>query len=477
MKLHFWGAAQTVTGSMHLLTIDSAKGHGLSKGSGQTNILLDCGLYQGRRKHAFEINRNFPFDPAKIDALILSHAHIDHSGNIPTLVKQGFRGSIWATSATYDLATAMLQDSAHIQETDVSYVNKRRRRQGKRLFEPLYTQDDALAALEQFQIADYGHSFTPVPGVKVHFLDAGHILGSAITVIDIEAESGPHRLVFSGDIGRKNLPILRDPQIVDNAEAIIMESTYGNRDHAPPAETDRILKQVVASTYKRGGKVIIPAFAVGRTQEVVYALHQMTHRQELPPIDIYVDSPLAVNVTGIFRQHPECYDAEMMAFLQESDGHDPFGFSRLQYVRDVEHSKRLNFLKKPAIIISASGMCEAGRILHHLKNNIEDRRNTILFVGYQADHTLGRKILRGDAEVSIFGDHYQVKAQVVRVDGYSAHADRQGLLNWLAGGKSTPKQIFLVHGELESSQALAEQIKARGLPNVMIPDRGEVFEI
>lgn len=467
MEIQFWGAARTVTGSMHLLTINNHR------------LLLDCGLYQGRRKDAFEINRRLPFNPAEIDALILSHAHIDHSGNIPSLVKLGFKGAIWCTSATRDLAAAMLQDSAHIQESDVRYVNKRRRRQGKNPFEPLYTRQDALAAIEQFQSVEYGRPFSPAPGVEARFLDAGHILGSAVTVLDIDDRGRRKRLVFSGDIGRKNLPILRDPRPVAGADIVIMESTYGQREHASSGQAREALRQVVSDTHQRGGKVIIPAFAVGRTQELVYALHQLTIEQAIPSLDVYVDSPLAVNVTEIFRLHPECYDDEMKALMLSNNGHDPFGFSRLRYVRDVEVSKQLNDLDRPAIIISASGMCEAGRILHHLKHNIEDGRNTVLFVGYQAEQTLGRKILEGNKVVPILGEEYRLRARVEKVDGYSAHADRHGLLNWLEAGRAEgdPRHIFLVHGEAESSLALAEAIRARGLPRVEVPERGQSFEV
>ncbi|MFQ5613535.1 MAG: MBL fold metallo-hydrolase RNA specificity domain-containing protein [Anaerolineae bacterium] len=467
MELQFWGAARTVTGSMHLLKVNNHQ------------LLLDCGLYQGRRKEAYEINRRLPFDAAEIDALILSHAHTDHSGNIPSLVKNGFRGTIWCTSATRDLAAAMLRDSAHIQESDVKYVNKRRRRQGKRLFEPLYTQDDALAAMEQFQSVEYGRPFSPLPGVEVHFRDAGHILGSAVTVLDIDDAGRDKRLVFSGDIGRKNLPILRDPQPVQEADVVIMESTYGLRYHASSGEAREALRQVVSDTHQRRGKVIIPAFAVGRTQELVYALHQLTEDNRIPSLDIFVDSPLAVNITEIFRLHPECYDDEMQDFMLQDEHDDPFGFGRLRYVRDVNVSKQLNDLEEPAIIISASGMCEAGRILHHLKNNIEDRRNTILFVGYQAEHTLGRKILDGRDIVPILGGDYRVRADVVRVEGYSAHADRNGLLNWLESGRQQgdPQRVFLVHGEEKSSLALADALRERGLPRVDVPERGQAFEV
>lgn len=467
MELQFWGAAQTVTGSMHLLKVNNHQ------------ILLDCGTYQGHRKEAFERNKNFPFDPTEIDALILSHAHIDHSGNIPTLVKRGYNGPIWCTPATRDLAVIMLRDSAHIQESDVAYVNKRRQRHGQAPFEPLYTQADALQALNLFQSIGYERKFSPLPGLEVQFRDAGHLLGSASVTLDIDDHGQHKRLVFSGDVGRKNLPILRDPQPVEGADFMIMESTYGGRVHEPPQEAQSALKQVVLEAQANRGKIIIPAFAVGRTQELVYALHQMVNDNELPHIDVYVDSPLAVNATEVFRLHPEVYDDEARDFAREVSSHNPFGFNGVTYVRDVEDSKALNNLDKPAIIISASGMCESGRVLHHLKNSITDPRNTVLFVGYQAENTLGRKILEGQPVVPIFGEEYTVRAKVIKIGGYSAHADEPGLLNWLKAAQEHSKlqKLFLVHGEVESATILAKAIREQGVSDVTIPARGQAFEL
>ncbi len=467
MQIQFWGAAQTVTGSMHLLSVN---GH---------NLLLDCGLYQGKRKEAFERNRNLPFDASEIDAVVLSHAHIDHSGNLPSLVKAGFTGPIYATSATRDLDAYMLLDSAHIQESDVAYVNKRRARQGKNLFEPLYTRRDATDTLIHFNTVEYGRSFEPVPGVQVHFRDAGHILGSAIVVIDVKEGGRQFRLLFSGDIGRKGLPILRNPQVAEGVDFVIMESTYGNRFHGSTGEAKEMLRQAVQEAYDRGGKLVIPSFAVGRTQELAYGLDQLWEAGQLPPIDVFVDSPLAVNVTEVFRLHPECYDEETLdAMLNEPD-RDPLSFKRLRYIRGVEDSKRLNDLTTPAVIISASGMCEAGRILHHLKNNIEDPRTIVMFVGYQAENTLGRKLLEGQDPVPIFGEEYHVKAEIRRAEGYSAHADRNELLNWVARvqEQGSLKRVFAVHGEEESIQALAEALKEQGVPQVDAPERGQVFEL
>lgn len=466
MQITFLGAARTVTGSMHLL---EANGH---------RVLLDCGLFQGRRAETYERNLNFPFDPANIDAVILSHAHIDHSGNIPNLVKQGFKGLIWCTPATRDLCAAMLRDSGHIQEKDAEYVNKRRARRGEPPVEPLYTLRDATASLSSFISVGYGRPVQVVPGMTVTFLDAGHILGSAMVLIEVEEGNTIRRILFSGDVGRQGLAILRDPTPAPPADIVIMESTYGGRFHESPDEARSTLRRVVHETYRRGGKVIIPAFAVGRTQELVYALHTLTMEQKIPSLPIFVDSPLAVDVTEIFRLHPECYDAETRAFLDEFDRRDPFGFRRLRYVRDVAESKELNFLREPAIIISASGMCEAGRILHHLKNNIEDPANTILFVGFQAENTLGRKLVDGWDRVRIFGEEYDVRARIERIDGYSAHADHNELLAWIrpALKEGTPR-CFLVHGELPSAEALASALREEGVSDVTIPERGDAVTL
>lgn len=467
MELQFWGAAQTVTGSMHLVTVNDY------------NILLDCGLYQGHRKEAFERNKNFPFDPTEIDAVILSHAHIDHTGNIPTLVKNGFDGPIWATPATRDLCATMLLDSAYIQENDVKYVNRRRVKRGQAPFEPLYTRDDAIEALNFFQSVGYRRPFWVVPGVQAYYREAGHMLGSASVTLVIEENGRQKRLAFSGDIGRLQMPILRDPAPVENADVIIMESTYAGRYHESADEAKEKLKAAVLEVSSNGGKLIIPAFAVGRTQEIVYALHELLDNNEIPSIDIFVDSPLAVNATEIFRLHPELYDQETRDFLSESGSRDPFGFEGVTYIRNVSDSKALNDLEQPAVIISASGMCEAGRILHHLKNNITNPRNIILFVGFQAEHTLGRKIIDGQRNVPIFGDAYRVRAKVMKINGYSAHADHNGLLNWLKAAQASrnPQKLFLVHGEGENMVNFAQVIREQGVPEVHIPERGQSFTL
>jgi metallo-beta-lactamase family protein len=464
VNVQFWGAARTVTGSMHLLTINGAR------------MLLECGLYQGKRKESFERNCTLPFDPNGVDVMVLSHAHIDHSGNIPNLVKNGYTGPIYCTFATRDLCATMLRDSGHIQEMDVKYVNKKRARKGEPPIEPIYTQEDAIQCLGQFVSLGYARAFPILPGVHLTFLDAGHILGSSIVMLDIEANNaaGPHRLIFSGDLGRPDKPILEDPTLVKGCDTLITESTYGNRLHPDAADTKTELKRVVLETARRGGKVIIPAFAVGRTQELVYDLHQLIAASEIPELPVFVDSPLAIDATSVFRLHPECYDDEVENFMHETGARDPFGFGRLQYTRQVEQSKALNDLQGPAIIISASGMAEAGRIQHHLKNNIENPRNTILFVGWQAPNTLGRYIVEKHETVKIFGERHPLRAQVEVINGFSAHADRDELLAWVRAMDKRPTKAFVVHGEPEPAQALADGLRELGIAETVVPDRGEV---
>jgi metallo-beta-lactamase family protein len=465
LKITFLGAAQTVTGSMHLLEVNGK------------HLLLDCGLFQGRRQESFERNRRLPFDARALDAMILSHAHIDHSGNIPNLIAGGYRGRIFATSATRDLCSAMLLDSGHIQESDVEYVNRKRKRRGLRPLEPIYTVAQARASLPYLSVVDYGRPFDVVPGVQATLHDAGHILGAAITVLDIEENARRHRLCFSGDLGRQHLPVLRDPEVVHEVDYVLTESTYGDRLHDTPIHAMDQLRDVIRQTHSRGGKVIIPAFAVGRTQDIVFDLHKLVESGCLPSLPVYVDSPLAVNATKIFRLHPECYDEEARGFLQQKA--DPFGFHRLQYTRSVDESKALNYLHEPCIIISASGMCEGGRILHHLKNNIGDARNTVLFVGFQAPNTLGRKIVDGLKKVPIFGEPYAVRAEIRSIDGYSAHADRNELLGYWQKviQASQMKRVFCVHGDPEACEALAEGIRGLGVADVRVPERGQEVEL
>jgi len=449
---------------MHLLSVNGSR------------ILLDCGLFQGKRQESFERNRHLPFDANSIDTLVLSHAHIDHSGNIPSLVKSGFQGNIYATPATRDLCSAMLRDSGHIQEYDAHYVNKKRAKKGLPPIEPLYTVEDATNSLRNFISVDYGRAIPVAPGVTLTFHDAGHILGSAIVALDIEENGQTKRLVFTGDLGREGMPILKDPQSVPEVDYLIIESTYGDRLHDPVETTSRDLRKVIVETYQNGGKVIVPAFSVGRTQELVYALHHLTEARQIPDLPIFVDSPLSVNVTEIFRLHPECYDEEVNEFLAGTEQRDPFGFHRLTYVRSVEHSKELNFLREPAVIISASGMCEAGRILHHLKNNIEDSRNTVLIVGWQAPHTLGRRLVERQPVVKIFGEEYQLKAAVKTINAFSAHADRNELLSYAQ--QLEPSRLmatFVVHGEEAASESLAEGLRDLGMSRVIVPHLGDEF--
>jgi metallo-beta-lactamase family protein len=436
---------------------------------------LECGLFQGHRAEAFERNRNLPFETERVDAMILSHAHIDHCGNIPTLVNRGFRGDIHCTIATADLVSIMLRDSAHINLKDVEYVNKKHKRKGLPPVEPLYSIEEAEESLNYLVGHNYNRWFPVTEGVRALFRDAGHILGSAITVLEISENGRMIRLAFTGDLGRKDLPILHDPVLVDDIDYLITESTYGNRLHDDITQVEEELAETVLDTYSRHGKLIIPAFALERTQEVIYTLHRLQDAQRIPPIPIYVDSPLAIDATEIFRVHPECFDVEINEYILRQE--DPFGFRGLHYLRAVEESKRLNELEGPMIIISASGMCEAGRILHHLKNNIEDERNTVLIVSFQAEHTLGRRIAERRDKVRIFGEEHELKARVKVIDAFSAHADRDELLWWIGHIVHNLKGVFVVHGEEEESLALAEGIRELGVAQTIVPHRGEEVTI
>lgn len=461
MKIRFCGAAQEVTGSQHLVTVNGKK------------ILLDCGMFQGRRAETRRKNETFEFTAAEIDKLVLSHAHIDHSGNIPTLVKRGFDGDIFSTHATVNLCNIMLRDSAHIQEKDAEWLQKKR---GEKI-EPLYRLEDVEKAMQQFVGLPYLRPFTVTPGVRVTFQDAGHILGSAGVLLEIEEKGKTRRCGFSGDIGRNNLPIIHDPDYLNDVEVLIMESTYGNREHADIENLADELATIVRAVHSRGGKIIVPAFAIGRTQALVYFLHKLWDQNRIPDLPIYVDSPLAVEATGVYRLHPECFDRETQRLFLE-EGQDPFGFKRLNYIRDVEDSKKLNEIKTPCMIISASGMAETGRILHHLKNNIGDPRHCVLIIGFMAEHTLGRRLADGAEEVKIFGEIYQRRCEVRKLDGMSAHADRSDLLDFLRRHNPDKlKHIFLVHGELEPMTALAEGIRSLGFQNVHTPKEGEEFEV
>jgi len=468
MRITFFGAARTVTGSQHLIEVN---GH---------RILLDCGLYQGRRAEEYERNLNLPFDARSVSVMVLSHAHMDHSGNIPNLVRRGFRGDILCTYATRDLCASMLLDSGHIQERDVEYVNKKRRKKGQPPVQPIYTQQDAMDSLDYFTGQAYNRAREIAPGVLLTLLDAGHMLGSAIVVLDIEDREARRdvRLVFSGDLGRVGIPIIRDPQMVDSADFLIMESTYGSRLHPPYEDDEKRLKAIIQDTYRAGGMVIMPSFAVGRTQQLVYALHKLAVQGEIPKMPIFVDSPLAIDVTAVFRTHPECYDDDILEFLRTNGDHnDPFGFSDLTYTRTQAESMRLNDLNQPAIIISASGMAEHGRILHHLKNHIEDPRTTVLITGWQAPETLGRRLVEKEKIVRIFGEEYHNNARVEVLNGFSGHADRDELLDWVGAISRPPRRTFLVHGEPKSAFELAQGLKERFNLQVDVPDWKEWFEV
>jgi len=465
MKIQFLGGAQTVTGSQHLLYVNGKK------------ILLECGLFQGRRKDTYEKNRDFAFDPAKLDAVLLSHAHIDHCGNIPNLVKNGYGGPIYATGATVDLCQIMLRDTAYLQEKDIEWLTKINRKRHEPPPEPLYTMSDVERALSSFNGVGYNEAVNVVPGLTATFQDAGHILGSAGILLEISENGKKYRLGFSGDIGRSNMPILSDPTLFYDLDCLVMESTYGNRTHPSPETMEEDLAQVVRQAASSGGKIIVPSFAVGRTQLLVYILHKLFDQNRIPDMPIYVDSPLAREATEIFRHHPECFDRE--TFRVFIDNHqDPFGFHRLQYVSDVEESKRLNDLRYPAMIISASGMAEGGRILHHLRNNIEDHHNTVLLVGYAAQDTLARKLMDGEKTVKIFGEDFPVRCKVKAMDVFSAHADRRGLLDYV---KHSPpdrlKSIFLVHGEPDQATPLLDAFRSKGYGMVEYPAPGQAYEI
>jgi len=457
VRIHFNGAAQTVTGSQYLLEVNGSR------------VLMECGLFQGRRAEAYERNRTFHFDPKTIDAVLLSHAHIDHSGNLPHLVKQNYAGPIYATPATADLADIMLRDSGHIQEADAEFVNKRRRERREPPVEPLYTLADAEQVNQYFRPKSYNEPFVVVPGLTAEFIEAGHILGSAAIRLEVEEKGRKTRFWFSGDIGRYKLPILRDPVLPHDTDYVMMECTYGDKPHSDPLEAHREFHEVVLRTVARGGKAIIPAFAVGRTQELVYSLNMLVTSGKLAHIPVYVDSPLAVQASQIFERHPECYDAETLDFIRI--GHHPaLEFKGLKYIQSVEESKTLNDMKGPMIIISASGMAEAGRILHHLKNNIEDPRNTILIVGWQAPYTLGRRLADREPVVKIFGEEYQRRAEVVTIGGLSAHAGQDMLAKYALAVKKQVRRIILVHGEPDAASALQERLRANGLDRLMYPE-------
>jgi metallo-beta-lactamase family protein len=463
MRITFNGAARTVTGSQHLLEVNGSR------------FLLDCGLFQGRRVETYDRNRQFRFDPSGIQAVVLSHAHIDHSGNLPSLVKAGFQGAIHSTRATADLSDIMLRDAGHIQEADAEYLNKKRARHHEPPVDPLYTQEDAARVAPFFSQHEYDQPFEVIPGVTAQLFDAGHILGSAAIRLEIEQNGRKIRLWFSGDIGRDQLPILRNPVLPHDVDYMMMECTYGDKLHDDPMKAYREFHEVVLATADRGGKVIIPAFAVGRTQELVFSLNLLVQSGGLKDIPVYVDSPLATNATHVYNRHPECYDAETLEFIKENK-HPALAFKGLKYTGSVEDSKAINDARGPMVIISASGMAEAGRILHHLKNNIEDPRNTICIVGWQAPNTLGRRLAERADEVRIFGEYYKRRANVVTIGGLSAHAGQDQLIRYAVAQKDL-KGLILVHGEEDAETALRSHLENRGITNLIYPDIFSTIEI
>jgi len=463
MQIQFCGGAQTVTGSQILINVNGKR------------ILLECGLFQGRREESYQRNLNFLFDPQTIDLVILSHAHVDHSGNLPNLVKNGFKGPIYATPATIDLCKIMLRDSAYLQEKDLEWVNRIKQRNHQPEIEPLYTIRDVEATIDQFAGVDYDRPFTVAPQVEAVLRDAGHILGSAGVHLEVVESGRSYKLGFTGDIGRPDMPLMHDPNVLRDLDLLIMETTYGNRFHDSYENVEEIIAEAVRSTAATGGKIIIPSFAVGRTQLLVYLLHKLFNQNRIPDMPIFVDSPMACAATEVFRNYPEYLDrATKRLFLDGNE--DPFGFNRLTYIQDVEGSKKLNSLAYPHVIISGSGMAEGGRILHHLRNNLENPKNLLLFVGYAAKETLARKIMDGQHVVKVFGEEHTVKCKIAIIDALSAHADRRNLLDYVAyTPPSRLKHIFLVHGEPEQSLALKDALRSKGYENIHYPAQGEVF--
>ncbi|HLZ34448.1 MAG TPA: MBL fold metallo-hydrolase [Nitrospira sp.] len=465
MKLSFHGAARSVTGSRHMLEVPGFR------------LLLDCGLFQGRREEALRQNRYLGFDPKSLGAVLLSHAHIDHSGALPVLPQHGFSGKVHVTRASADLAGIMLEDSARVQESDCRYVNKKERRHGKSCVRPFYDSNDVRKIVRRFEAAQYGSQVKIAPRVTATFYDAGHILGSAAIRVKYTARGNTTTVLFSGDLGRSNMPILRDPEPPPPCDILILESTYGDRLHEQAGEEMKKKAQdLIAHARAHRSKIIVPAFAVGRTQELVMRIKELVGEGRVDPIPIYIDSPLADKATEIFRRHPECYDEETYKTFS-ADG-DPFASRYIHFVSSPEESKRLNSMKGPCVIISSSGMCEGGRITHHLKHAIQDEANVIVFVGFQAEHTLGRKLVEGWDVVPIFGVPTPRRAQIVKFNGLSAHADRHDLLGYVRAIDPLPDKIFIVHGEEKQALSLASAIQAEHPDTeVTVPHLGSTHEI
>lgn len=470
MNIRFLGAVKGVTGSSHLIKFKNKK------------ILLDCGMYQGKDE---DLNTDeFEVNPSDIDYLFLSHSHIDHSGRIPLLVKKGFRGIIYCSKPTYDLCEIMLLDSAHIQETEAEWKNKKALRTGKKTVEPLYTQNDAMDCFQYFKTVQYGQIVNIDDELTVKFNDAGHILGSSIIEMCFTESDSSVKLVYSGDLGTNDKPMIKDPSLIEKADYVIMESTYGDRVHENTEERTEELINIILKTIKRGGNVIIPSFAVGRTQEIIYELNKYydshlnklgTKENELKKIPVYIDSPLAIKATEVFKNNANVFDDEAREYILRGD--NPLEFQNLHYTLSSEESKQLNISTEPKIVISASGMCDAGRIKHHLKHNLWRKDSSIVFVGYQAEGTLGRRILDGEKNVKVLGENIHINAEIYNVEGFSGHADKIDLLNWLKGFNEKPKCVFLVHGEEQSKENLKEEIKAQLNLNCVIPEYNVVYEL
>lgn len=467
ITIYSLGAAEEVTGSKHVLEVD---GH---------TILIDCGAFQGRRAEADRKNRQFEVPADKLEAVILTHAHFDHSGLLPMLGLNGFKGNIYATPATRDLANIIMMDSARIQARDAEYLRKQAAKRGESFnWQPLYTETDAINTVNQFVTVSYNRPTWITPNIKLEFFDAGHILGSAMAVLTITEKNGKEtRIAYTGDLGRKGKAIIRDPAILPPVDYMLLESTYGNRRHESTDDALAMLADVANKAIKMNGKIIIPAFAIERTQELVYYFHMLVDHKVIPEIPIYVDSPMAVNATSIFQVHPECYDAETHdAFIKHHN--NPFGFNSLRFVTSVDESKSLNKMKGPMIIISADGMCEAGRITHHLANTIDDPNNQILLVGYMADHTLGRRLQNRELEVKIMGEWHNVRASITQINAFSAHADYQEATDWLKEmDTSTLKKIFMVHGEPDVQVVFKDHLERSGYSKVQIVKYGETYPL
>ena len=465
MKITFHGAAHTTTGSMHLIEANGKR------------ILLDCGLYQGRRKEAFEKNRNLPIDPKTIDYVILSHAHIDHSGNLPQLVRQGFRGRVFARQATVELCDILLRDSCFLQKRDLEYVNKKRRRDGKNLFEPLYDESDVDILMQLFVPIHLHAPREIAPGITLEFFNAGHILGSALVQLDIRSQQGRrHRLLFSGDLGQPDQPILRHFEYPSGADILLIESTYADKLHPPADDVEAKIEGLLKHIDRHNSKLIIPAFSVGRTQQIIWYLNRILARGKFPrEVKLFIDSPLSQKATKIYAQHREVYNAEARCMI--ALGKDPLNFPGMTYIASPEESKALNEQPGPMIIIAASGMCEGGRIVHHLKNSLTDENNVVLIVGYQAENTLGRRIVEKRNPLKMLGEEIELKAQVEVINALSAHADKNGLVDWLDEIKDNVRHAFAVHGETEKVTAMAELLKAHGIANAHAPHPGETFTI